>query len=120
MSEIRKQIFDGWKQLNFSRIIYAKGERKGVYRHPRMGCDGGDDDPILIAVDLTVLVDAGLLIEFLIRENGGFVGCTVDVEGVGRAKKCFAGWSYFCDLNCAASRYFISITSPSMISLTSS
>ena len=59
-------------------------------------------------VDVGVEVGGVLVIEFEISGEFGFVGCRVCVQGGGRA-----GWSDLCDLLCAASRYFISITSPS-------
>ena len=39
----------------------------------------------LIAVDVMVEVDGGLLIGFVIREEVWFVGCIVCVQGGGRA-----------------------------------
>ena len=63
---------------------------------------------LLIVVHVIVEFGWGLLIEAEIREDVGFVGCKVCVQGGGRA-----GWSDLCDLLCNASRYFISITSPS-------
>ena len=70
---------------------------------------------LLVVMDVGVEVGGGLLITVQIREEdevakGAFI----------RAKDRFAGWSDMCDLLYASSRYFINITSPSMMSFTSS
>ena len=70
---------------------------------------------LLIVVDVSAEVGGGLLISVEIREDVGFAeGAFV------RAKDRFAVLSDLCDRLCASSRYFISDTSPSMMSLTSS
>ena len=70
---------------------------------------------LLIVVDVIAEVGGGLLISVEIREDVGLAeGAFV------RAKDRFAVWSDLCDRLCASSRYFISDTSPSMMSLTNS
>ena len=70
---------------------------------------------LLIVVDVGFEDGGGLLITVEIREDVGIAqGAFV------KAKDRCAVWSDLCDLLCASSRYFISNTSPSMISLTSS
>ena len=62
---------------------------------------------------------AGTQIGLLIREDVGFEDCAICVDGAFvRASERFVGWSDLCELLCAASRYFISITSASMMKLT--
>ena len=66
-------------------------------------------------VDVIVDVGGGFLTEVEIREELGFVeGAFV------RANERFSVWSDSCDRLCASSRYFISITSASMMSVTNS
>ena len=63
---------------------------------------------LLRNVDVGVEVGGELVIEVEIREDGGFAE-----RAFVRAKDRFAGCSDFCNLLCAASRYFLGITSPS-------
>ena len=70
---------------------------------------------LLFVVDIGVEIGGGLLIAVEMREevefaDGAFVRCN----------ERFAGWIDLCILLSASSRYFISISSPSMMSLTSS
>ena len=89
-------------------------ERVFIYRRG-MGVMEGAVTALLRLVDVTVEVGWELLIEVEIRVDVGFAeGAFV------RAKDRFAVWSDLCDLLCASSRYFISNTSPSMMSLTNS
>ena len=70
---------------------------------------------LLRMLHVGVEVGGEMVIEVEIREDVRFA------EGAGvRATDRFAGWSDFCILLCASSRYFLSITYPLMMSLTSS
>ena len=94
-------------------MIEKRRERGFIYRR---GCGVMEVAMIalLIVVDVGVEVGGELRITVEIREDVGFAEVAFD-----RAKDRFAVWSDLCDLLCASSRYFISITSPSMMKLTS-
>ena len=116
MCELWPQIFDMWIDLNFCFIDDIKAERDGVYIAAGIGCwicPGWDNDCLVDCGGCDFCNGWGLQFEFVIREDVGFVVCTVCVKGGGRATDCFAGWTSFCNRLCAASRDFISITSPS-------
>ena len=69
---------------------------------------------VMALVDVTVHVGGWLLIEFVIREEVGFAKGADSTANVS-----FVGWSNFFDVLCGASRYFLIISSTSMINLTS-
>ena len=95
--------------------MIEKWSEKGFKYRRELGVMDGTLKPFVILVDVTFEVGGGLVIEVEIREDVAFA------EGASAgAKDRFVGWRYFCDLLCTASRYFIIITSPSMMSLTSS
>ena len=94
-------------------MIEKWSERRFIYRR-ELGVVDGTLKPFVILVDVSVEVGGGLLIEVEISEEVAFA----EAASAG-AKDRFVGWRYFCDLLCTASRYFISITSTSMMSLTS-
>ena len=95
-------------------MIENRRERGFIYRRG-MGVMEGAVMALLIVVVDGVEFGGGLLFAVEIREDVGFAAAASD-----RGKARFAVWSDLCDLLCASSRYFISNTSPSMISLTSS